>query len=41
LQGSAEPLDSRGGKTMHYLFLTFLVTLLPKIIIIGSCMSRL
>jgi len=35
-QGNAEALDRWGGKTKHHL-----KTLLPKIIIIGSCMSRL
>jgi len=36
-----ETLDRWGGKTRHFWFLTFLVTLLPKIIVIGSCVSRL
>ena len=40
-QGSAEPLDSWGGKTRHHLICYFLVTLLPQIIVIGLCMSRL
>ena len=43
LQGNAEAPDRWGGKTKHLFiwFLTFSVTLLPKIIIIGSWMSRL
>jgi len=41
-QGNAEALDRRGGKTKHYLISNFLSnTLLPKVIVIGSCMSRL
>jgi len=40
LQGSAEPLDRWGGKTMHHL-ISFFVTFLPKIIVIWSSVSRL
>jgi len=35
-QSDAEVPDSWGGKTKHYVILTFSVTLLPKIIVIGS-----
>ena len=39
-QGSAEPLYTRGEKTKHHLisyFLSTRVTLLPKIVVMGSC----
>jgi len=40
-QGNAEALAKRGGKTKRRLISTFSVIRLPKIIVIGSCMSRL
>ena len=42
-QGNAEALDRCSGETEHhmiFLLSTFSVTFVPKIIVIGSCMSR-